>query len=105
MTLLHHHHDTTHEPRLTRERYERVSRDQEATVVAWLAQRGGWWSREAIEYEFGLPPQTVSRILANQTKAGKLEKSPAANSMSSYGRRVHSWTCARPNKPTQGDLL
>jgi len=99
-------HDTTAMPRLERELAERLARTQETAVLQFFrAHPNTDFTREVIEATFDLPTQSASRVLANLTARGLLEKSPAAQVIGRYGRRAHTWRLARPSSVGQGRLF
>lgn len=99
------------EPRVQREAYDRHAKSQEARVLEWFRERPELAaSREDIERRFNFPTQTASRVLANLTKRGQLEKT-GARVQSSMRRTANTWRLRRalpaaaPAMPTVQEAL
>lgn len=99
-------HDTTHLPRVERDAANVHAKRQEDRVLSWFrAFPDANFTREDVEYQFEIPTQSASRVLANLVERHALEKSAEATKVSKYGKPCHSWRLARVMPVEQGRLL
>ena len=102
MTLLAHFHDSVPSPSHELPALESRARTQEHEVLNWFkAHPRQSFSREEIEAIYSWPTQTCSRILANLTARGAIEKS-GERSRSSYGRACNRWRLVRREPVQEG---
>jgi hypothetical protein len=91
------HYDTTRLPRVQREAANVHAQRQEDRVLALFRTfPDTTFTREAIEYQFEIPPQSASRVLANLTERAVIVKSLTATATSRYGKACHTWCLAKP---------
>lgn len=88
-------HDSVPSPARELPALESRARTQEAAVLTWFrAHPRQSFSREEIETIYSWPTQTCSRILANLTARGVIEKSGELT-RSSFGRSCNRWRLVR----------
>lgn len=98
--------DTTRLPRVEREQAEFNAKGQEQRAMAWFrAHPTRWFSRDELEAALHITTQSGSRVLANLTARGLLEKSDTANATGKHRVRVHCWRLAHPVEVGQSGRL
>jgi len=69
----------------------RTERQEDRILNFMRLNSDKWFTAEEIEKFFIIPRASVSRAMANLTKAGRVEKSETADWMSSYGVSCYGW--------------
>lgn len=89
--------DTCALPRVEREAAQVNAKGQEQRALDWFrAHPWRWFSRDELEAALHITTQSGSRVLANLTARGLIEKSAEANARGKHKARVHTWRLARP---------
>lgn len=99
------HYDTTRLPAQELRAAQAAAANQERRALDWFrAHPGRSFSRDELEAALNITTQAGSRVLANLTSKGLLEKSPTAHVIGKHRARVHTWRLVR-REMEQGRLL